>query len=99
LRAFGFAVLTPLGLVFKALVDEKHLFAGGENKFLTAFRTLQNLIVVFHTLLRGPRWLQSPQHFRTGQTEPDSRGTKFESQTDRYEFAKKTRGNCLAWLL
>src|SRR6267154_1246560 len=53
LGAFGLAVLTPLGLVLEALVGEKHLFAGGENKLLTAFRTLQDLIVVFHTLLRN----------------------------------------------
>src|ERR1700690_1415442 len=64
LRAFGLAVLTPLGLVFEALVGEKHLFAGGENKLLTAFRTLQDLIVVFHTLLRCSALVQSPQTLR-----------------------------------
>jgi hypothetical protein len=53
LRPLGFAVLAPLGLVFEALVGEKHLFAGGEDKLLTAFRALQDLIVIFHTLLRG----------------------------------------------
>ena len=52
LNAFGFAVLAPLGLIFEALVGEEHLFAGGENKLLTAFPTLQDLIVVFHLLLR-----------------------------------------------
>src|SRR6267154_5098080 len=67
LRAFRFAVLTPLGLVLKALVGEKHLFAGGENKLLTAFRTLQDLIVVFHTLLRDSALVQSPQHLRPHQ--------------------------------
>jgi len=40
LRALGFAVLTPLGLVFESLVGEKHLFAGGEDKLLTTLRTL-----------------------------------------------------------
>jgi hypothetical protein len=60
LRAFGFAILTPLGLVFKSLVGEKHLFAGGENKLLTAFRTLQDLIVVFHTLLRDSALVAKP---------------------------------------
>jgi hypothetical protein len=64
LRTLGFAVLTPLGLVFEALVGEEHLFAGGENKLLTAFRTLQDLIMVFHTLLRGSTLVQSPQHLR-----------------------------------
>jgi hypothetical protein len=53
LTPLGFAVLAPLGLVFEALVGEKHLFAGGEDKLLTAFRALQDLIVIFHTLLRG----------------------------------------------
>src|SRR5258708_16541830 len=67
LRAFGFAVLAPLRLAFEALVGEKHLFAGGENKLLTAFRTLQDLIVVFHTLLRDSALVQSPQHLRPRQ--------------------------------
>jgi hypothetical protein len=40
LRALGFAILAPLGLVFEAFVGEKHLLAGGEDKFLIAFRTL-----------------------------------------------------------
>ena len=52
LNAFGFAVFAPLGLILEALVGEEHLFAGGENKLLTAFPTLQDLIVVFHLLLR-----------------------------------------------
>jgi len=60
LRAFGFAVLAPLGLVFEALIGEKHLFAGGEDKFLAAFRTLQDLIVIFHTLLRGSTLVGEP---------------------------------------
>jgi hypothetical protein len=60
LRALGFAVLAPLGLVFEALVGEEHLFAGGEDKFLTTFRTLQDLIVIFHTLLRGSALVGEP---------------------------------------
>jgi len=60
LGAFGFAVLAPLGLVFKSLVGEKHLFAGGEDKFLTAFRALQDLIVIFHMLLRGSTLVGEP---------------------------------------
>src|SRR5260370_40517888 len=68
LGAFGLAVLTPLGLVLEALVGEKHLFAGGENKLLTAFRTIQDLIVVFHTLLRDSAMVQSPQHLLPRQT-------------------------------
>jgi hypothetical protein len=67
LRTLGFAVLAPLGLVLKALVGEKHLFAGGEDKFLAAFRTLQDLIVVFHTLLRDSALVQSPQHLHRSQ--------------------------------
>jgi hypothetical protein len=53
LRARGLAALAPLGLVLKALIGEKHLFAGGEDKLSPAFRTLQDLIVVFHALLRN----------------------------------------------
>ena len=60
LRALGLTVLTPLGLVFEALVGKKHLFAGGENKLLTAFRTLQDLIVVFHMLLRDSALVAKP---------------------------------------
>jgi hypothetical protein len=60
LRTLGFAILTPLRLVLEALIGKEHLFAGGENKFLTAFRTFQDLIVVFHTLLRGSALVQSP---------------------------------------
>jgi hypothetical protein len=53
LRTFGFAVLTPLGFVLETLVGEKYLFAGGKYEFLTAFGALQDLIMVFHTLLQG----------------------------------------------
>jgi len=42
------AGLTSLGLILEALVGEKHLLAGGENKFRTAFRALQDPIVIFH---------------------------------------------------
>jgi hypothetical protein len=52
LRADSLARFAPLGLVFEALVGEKHLLAGGENEFSPAFPALQDLIVVFHTLLR-----------------------------------------------
>jgi len=60
LKAFGFAILTPLGLISETLVGEKHLFAGGENELLIAFRTLQDLIVVFHVLLRGSALVAEP---------------------------------------
>jgi|SRR5579864_342034 len=40
--------LATLGLVLEALIGEKHLLAGGENKFRTAFRALQDPIVIFH---------------------------------------------------
>jgi len=54
LRALGFAVLAPLGLVFEALIGEKHLFAGGKYKFCTALRALQDLIPVLHVWLPRP---------------------------------------------
>jgi hypothetical protein len=65
LGALGLTVFATFGFVFKTLVGEKHLFAGSENKFLIALRALQDLIVVFHTPLRGSAFgLQSPQHPR-----------------------------------
>jgi hypothetical protein len=67
LRALGLAILTPLGLIFEALVGEEHLLAGGENELRTAVRTLQDLIVVFHTLLRGSALVRSPQYLRLSQ--------------------------------
>ena len=72
LRALGFAVFAPLGLVFEALVGEKHLFAGGKDKFLIAFRTLQDLIVIFHTLLRGSNWIEptAPRPVRSCRDSP-----------------------------
>ena len=70
-RALGFAVLAPLGLILEALVGEEHLFAGGENKLLAAFRALQNLIVVFHTLLRGSALVAEPA---ASSSEPDRAG-------------------------
>jgi hypothetical protein len=60
LRALGFAFLAPLGLVLEALVGEKHLLAGGEDELLTAFRALQDLIVIFHTQLRGSTLVGEP---------------------------------------
>jgi hypothetical protein len=52
LRAVGLARFAPLGLVLEALVGEKHLFARGENELRPTFGALQDLIVVFHVLLR-----------------------------------------------
>jgi hypothetical protein len=52
LRAMSFACLAPLGLVLETLVGEKHLLAGGEDELSSALAALQDLIVVFHMLLR-----------------------------------------------
>src|SRR5262249_13325856 len=54
LSALRFAGLAPLGLVLEALVGEKHLLASSEDKLCATFRAFQNLIVVFHRLLRRP---------------------------------------------
>jgi hypothetical protein len=59
LRAGGLASLAPLGLVLEALIGEKHLFAGGEDKLPSALTALQDPIVIFHMLL--------PHQGRTGQ--------------------------------
>jgi hypothetical protein len=54
-RAFGFASLTAFWLVFKSLVGEKHLFAGGKNELRITIGTLQYPVVVFHEPLSpGP---------------------------------------------
>jgi hypothetical protein len=49
-----FAGLAALRLVFKPLVGEKHLLAGREDEFRSTIGALQDLVMVFHTLLRGP---------------------------------------------
>jgi len=54
LRANRLTSLATLGLVFEALIREKHLLAGGENEFSPALGALQDFVMVFHTLLRGP---------------------------------------------
>jgi hypothetical protein len=61
LRALGFAILAPLGLILEALVGEEHLFAGGEDKLSTAFRALQNPVLVLHRLLRDPTLVAGPK--------------------------------------
>ena len=52
-RAVGLARFAPLGLIFETLVGEEHLLAGGENELSRTLCTLQNPIVVFHTLLHS----------------------------------------------
>jgi hypothetical protein len=46
--SLGFAAFAAFWFVFEAFVGEKHLFAGGKDKFSAAFGTLQDLIVEFH---------------------------------------------------
>jgi hypothetical protein len=52
LHAVRLTRLAPLGFVLEALVGEKHLFAGREYKFGSTFGALQDLVMIFHTLLR-----------------------------------------------
>ena len=52
-RADCLARFTPLGLVLKTLVSEKHLFARCKNKLGRTFGALQDPILVFHTLLQS----------------------------------------------
>jgi hypothetical protein len=98
LRALGFAVLAPLGLVFEALVGEKHLFACGEDEFLAAFRTLQDLIVIFHTLLRGSTLVGEPTAPQPCQIllgyAGEERGSQFRLVR---ECSGKSRVVLLAW--
>jgi hypothetical protein len=66
LRACCLAGLAALRLVSEPFVGEKHLFAGRENKLRPTIGTLQDPIMVFHTLLRtrtgrGPSSIPSKQ--------------------------------------
>ena len=54
-RPSRLTALTTLGFVFEALVGEEHLFAGGKNELAPALDTLQDLVVIFHALLRDPK--------------------------------------------
>jgi hypothetical protein len=54
LRTIRFAGFATFGFVLKTLIRKKHLFAGGENEFRSAIGALQDLVLVFHALLRGP---------------------------------------------
>jgi len=60
IRALRLARFAPLGLVLKALIGEKHLFAGGKYKFGAAFRAFQNLILVLHVVLPDPTLVAGP---------------------------------------
>ena len=48
LHALGLAGLAAFGLVLKALIGEKHLFAGRKYKLGATLRAFQNLVMVFH---------------------------------------------------
>jgi hypothetical protein len=66
LRTSRLAGLATLRLVFETLVGEKHLFARCEDEFCPTIGTLQDPIMVFHTLLRtrtgrGPAAMSSRQ--------------------------------------
>jgi len=54
LSAICFAGLATFGFVLKSLVREEHLLAGRENELRSTIGALQDLVMVFHTLLRGP---------------------------------------------
>lgn len=65
-RALGLAALASLGLVLETFVGEKHLLAGSKNKLSTAFRTLQDPVVVFHEpFSRCPEAVRDMGTFRT----------------------------------
>ena len=54
LRAIGFAGFATLRFVLESLVREEHLFAGREYELRSTIGAFQDLVMVFHTLLRGP---------------------------------------------
>jgi hypothetical protein len=92
LNTFGFAVLAPLGLILEALVGKEHLFAGGEDKLLTAFPTLQDLIVVFHLLLRCPALVAVHVASSSGPDGGDRMGTYVNPDPARPKLLWKTLG-------
>jgi len=52
LHAVRLTRLAPLRFVLEAFVGEKHLLAGSEYEFSSTFGALQDLVMIFHTLLR-----------------------------------------------
>ena len=54
LRAIGLAGFAAFGFVLKSFVREEHLLASRENELRSTIGALQDLVMVFHTLLRGP---------------------------------------------
>jgi hypothetical protein len=65
-HAFVLAVFTAFRFVFKLLIAEKELFAGGEYKVRAAIDALENLVLVFHLKVRSQRDL-------LGTEDPDSK--------------------------
>ena len=88
-RAIGLARFAPLGLVLEALIGEKHLLAGSENELRPAFGALQDLIVVFHALLRDPCWDRTGSVTTGAGRRDGSAGTQLRQQrfssADRHE--------------
>jgi len=56
LRAVTLAGLASLRFVFEPFVGKEHLLAGCKNKLCSTVSALQNLIVIFHMLLRDRCW-------------------------------------------
>ena len=52
LHAVCLTRLAPLRFVLEAFVGEKHLLASGEYEFGSTIGALQDLVMIFHTLLR-----------------------------------------------
>jgi hypothetical protein len=87
-----FTRFAPLRLIFEALVGEKHLLARGENKFPAAFGTLQDLVMVFHTLLPGPGSQQDKQPYSLSPTIPGLGG--YDYRPTGIMLWDKAAGNC-----
>jgi len=95
LRAICLARLAPLRLVLEALVGEEHLFARGEDEFSPTIRALQDLVMVFHTLLRGrvrigraPRSTVSRAWEKAGAAQSTASGTMMARTHSRLSSAR-----------
>jgi hypothetical protein len=72
LCAAALARFAALRFVLETFVRKEHLLASREDKFRSTVGALQNLIVIFHTLLRDP----AGRRQATVQSIPEASGSR-----------------------
>ena len=99
--ALGLATFATFWFVFEALVGEKHLLAGSEDKLRTTLRTLQDLIVEFHEPLPLAQFEQGEGrtlHHGPGCRISAIRGNRARTPWGlRVRAATQTQRLCLTW--